>query len=133
MTVPLHPDLTFNDSRAISEAGRRHTAQVSRLETVRLPNGEYIETWVVGPLLQARMTEIGFRDATIAAAKGVKAQWVVVFKQTADVVLGDRVTVEGRTDGVDWQRIVEITSENWMTGRVHKQTLAVDVDLSGPV
>ena len=127
--IPLHPELTFLDARAISEAGLRHTAQLATTVTVRLPNGEEYTTTTWGTAIPCRLKVIGTRVAQIAAAQGVEAQWSLVFEQMQDVVIGQQAMVRGATDGVDWQRLVEITADLGLAGRIHRQTTAVDVDL----
>lgn len=130
MTMPLLPGLTFHDARAISEAGLRHTAQLGTSTTVRYPNGEEATAIVFEDAIPCRMKTIGTRLATIAAAQGVKAQWSLVFEQATDVVIGQQAIVRGETDGEDWQRLVEITADLGLTGRIHRQTTAVDVELN---
>jgi hypothetical protein len=130
MSMPLHPELTFADSRAISEAGFRHTAQLGTVTTVRYPNGEEATSIEFGSAITCRLKTIGTRTADIAAAQGVKAQWSLVFKSATAVTIGQQVIVRGTTDGVAWQRLVEITADLGLTGRVHRQTTAIDVELN---
>ena len=128
--IPLHPDLTFLEARSISEAGLRHTAQLGTITTVRWPNGEETTTVVFAAPVACRLRVIGTRAAEIAAAQGVKAQWSLVFKQAQDVVIGQQAMVRGETDGVEWQRLVEITADLGLAGRIHRLTTAVDVELN---
>jgi hypothetical protein len=130
MSMPLHPELTFADSRAISEAGLRHTAQLGTVTTVRQPNGEEVQTWTFSDPIPCRMKVIGTRQAQIAAAQGVKAQWSLVFKSNQTIGIGQKVVVSGERDGVIWARTVEITADLGLTGRVHRQTTAIDVELN---
>lgn len=129
MTIPLHPEYTFLESRAISEAGLRHTGQLGTTVVVRWPNGEETQTVEFADPIPCRMRVIGTRTAEIAAAQGVKAQWSLVFKQAVDVTIGQQVIVRGDTDGTEWQRLVEVTADLGLAGRIHRLTTAVDVDL----
>lgn len=128
--IPLHPEYTFLDSRAISEAGLRHTAQLGTTVTVRWDNGEETTTIEFGPEVPCRLTVLGTRQAEIAAAQGVKAQWNVVFEQGTDVVIGQQAMIRGETDGAEWQRLVEITADLGLAGRVHRLTTATDLELN---
>ena len=127
--IPLHPEMTFLESRSISEAGLRHTAQIGTKTTVVLPNNEVVETWVFGAEIPCRMKVIGTRQAEIAAAQGVKAQWSLVFKQSQTIGIGQKVVVSGERDGLTWSRTVEITADLGLAGRIHRQTTAVDTEL----
>lgn len=127
--IPLHPEMTFLESRSISEAGLRHTAQLGTTVVTELPNGEEVETTTFAAEIPCRLRVIGTRQAELAAAQGVKAQWSLVFKQATDVVIGQQALVRGETDGTDWQRLVEITADLGLAGRIHRLTTAVDVDL----
>jgi hypothetical protein len=127
--IPLLPELTFHDSRSISEAGLQHTAQLGTITEVRLPNGETYTSVVFGAEIPCRMKVIGTRIASIAAAQGVEAQWSLVFEQATDVVIGQQAMVRGETDGTAWQRLVAITADLGLAGRVHRLTTAVDVEL----
>lgn len=130
MTFPLLPDRALFDIRSISEAGLRHTCQLGTLEIVRLPNGEYTTEWVFDDPVECRMSPAGFRESQIAASQGVKVQWLLVFRQAQDVVIGQQAMVRGETDGESWQRLVEIVSDSGLTSRIHRRTGAIDVDLN---
>lgn len=129
MSFPLHPELTFADLRATSEAGMAHSAKRWTEVSTRLPNGEYVNQLTLGAAFPCRLKSVGSRLAEIAAAQGAKAQWSVVCPSYEDVTIDQRIQVAGETDGISWTREIIITADLGLTGKVHRQTLAIDVGL----
>nr|MBA2459000.1 hypothetical protein [Gemmatimonadales bacterium] len=77
------------------------------------------------------------RAAEVAAARGIKAEYVAKLPLGTSVVEGQRFRVTGETAGEEftgvvgdeWTRTIALTGDLGLLGKVNRRLAAVDVDL----
>ena len=130
MTAPLLPPMALAPLRAVVELDLTDVVTLESLQSVRLPNGEYIDAWISETEQAGLLILGGAKVAELAAGRGVKATGMLqlIFGRTCTV--GQRAMVRGVADGIAWQRLVEISSGTDVTVPVFGLATVVDVDLN---
>ena len=116
--------------RAVVELDLTDVVTLESLQSVRTPNGEYIDAWVSETEQAGLLLMGGARLAEIAAARGVKADGTLMLALGKTCRPDQRAMVRGTADGVAWQRVVAISSGTRPTDQLFGLATVVDVDLN---
>lgn len=113
MAAPILPTLATEPLRLIQEAGLRHTAVPVTKTAERLPNGEYVITWVEGPEVCALFVVAGQAALEQAAARGVAATGILKLPRGTRPDVGQYYKVRGTVPGSceAWERTLKVTAD----------------------
>ena len=125
----LHPAY-FAPLRAMRVAAFDHVFTPITFTRIRQPNGEYEVVPQEGTVVRGKLTIASVRAAEVAAAQGIKAEYVAKLPLGTPAVEGQQFRVTGQTAGVAWTRTVAVTGDLGLLGKVNRRLAAVDVDLA---
>ncbi len=120
------PDAGLIGLRSQVLDGFVHRAVFTRTATTYAANGEPIESATTRGPIRCHLLPLGTEGASLAAASGIKAKWVLKLARTDAAAVGDRVAVAGVTAGVAWGRLVRVEGETGYVNRVCRQVLCSD-------
>jgi hypothetical protein len=129
MTYPLHAGMAVAPLRAASEISLTDVVTFIGTQRVRQPNGEYLELPAPRDPVSGWLGALGAKEAQIAAAAGIEAQWTLHLPIGTAVRPGMTARVERQTDDEDWTKTIKVTGVDLPNG-VHLTCTAVDVALN---